>query len=164
MYKRQLIYLWTEKLLFLQRRFIYDDCGAFCFQPFHNSLDGALAEVIGVGFHRETVDTYGYFPAACRICIDVYKRQPQAVPSWISAAPHNCAHNSVPHPASPAPDPSAEDSADAPILSLIHILFACYKNNTFILLHYFTKKTKKLPQKELEQALRNLNNFKERNG
>ena len=44
------------------------------------------------------------------------------------------------------------------------ILFACYKNNTFILLHYFTKKTKKLPQKELEQALRNLNNFKERNG
>ncbi len=64
-----LIYQRAEKFLFLQRRFIYDDCGAFCFQPFHNSLDGALAEVIGVGFHRETVDTYGYFPAACRICI-----------------------------------------------------------------------------------------------
>ena len=43
------------------------------------------------------------------------------------------------------------------------VLYAYYKNNTFILLHHFIKKTKKLPQKELEQAKRNLADFIERN-
>ena len=43
------------------------------------------------------------------------------------------------------------------------ILYAYYKNKTFILLHHFVKKTKKLPIKELEQAKRNLTDFIERN-
>jgi len=43
------------------------------------------------------------------------------------------------------------------------ILYAYYKNNTFILLHHFVKKSNKLPPKELEQAKRNLANFIERN-
>jgi len=43
------------------------------------------------------------------------------------------------------------------------ILYAYYKNKTFILLHHFVKKTKKLPPKELEQAKRNLADFIERN-
>jgi len=43
------------------------------------------------------------------------------------------------------------------------ILYAYYKDNTFILLHHFVKKTKKLPPKELEQAKRNLADFVERN-
>ena len=44
------------------------------------------------------------------------------------------------------------------------ILYAYYKDNKFILLHHFVKKTKKLPPKELEQAKRNLADFIERNG
>lgn len=43
------------------------------------------------------------------------------------------------------------------------ILYAYCKNNTFILLHHVTKKTKKLPPKELEQAKRNLADYLERN-
>ena len=43
------------------------------------------------------------------------------------------------------------------------ILYAYYKDNTFILLHHFVKRTKKLPPKELEQAKRNLTDFIERN-
>ena len=42
------------------------------------------------------------------------------------------------------------------------ILYAYYKNNTFIILHYFIKKTMKTPKKELEQAKRNLKSFLER--
>ena len=42
------------------------------------------------------------------------------------------------------------------------ILYAYYKDNKFILLHHFIKKTKKLPPKELEQAKRNLADFIER--
>jgi len=44
------------------------------------------------------------------------------------------------------------------------ILYAYYKDNIFILLHHFTKKTNKLPPRELEQAKRNLADFIERNG
>ena len=44
------------------------------------------------------------------------------------------------------------------------ILYAYYKDNKFILLHHFVKKTKKLPPRELEQAKRNLADFIERNG
>ena len=43
------------------------------------------------------------------------------------------------------------------------ILYAFYKDNTFILLHLFVKRTKKLPPKELEQAKRNLADYIERN-
>lgn len=42
------------------------------------------------------------------------------------------------------------------------ILYAFYKDNTFILLHHFMKKTRKTPQKEIEQAKRNLKDFRER--
>jgi phage-related protein len=42
------------------------------------------------------------------------------------------------------------------------ILFALYKNKIYILLHFFAKKTNKLPQKELEQAKRNLKDYMER--
>jgi phage-related protein len=44
------------------------------------------------------------------------------------------------------------------------ILFAHYKGKIYILLHYFTKKTNKLPSRELEQAKRNLRDYIERNG
>ena len=43
------------------------------------------------------------------------------------------------------------------------ILYAYYKDNKYILLHHFIKKTKKLPPKELEQAKHNLADFIERN-
>jgi phage-related protein len=44
------------------------------------------------------------------------------------------------------------------------ILYAYYENNTFILLHHFTKTTQKTPKKELEKALKNLKDYRERNG
>lgn len=44
------------------------------------------------------------------------------------------------------------------------ILFAYYKDNIFILLHSFTKKTNKTPPKEIDQAKRNLADYIERNG
>lgn len=43
------------------------------------------------------------------------------------------------------------------------ILFAYYKDNKFLILHYFTKKTQKTPKREIEQAKRNLQDFMERN-
>lgn len=43
------------------------------------------------------------------------------------------------------------------------ILYAYYKDNTFIILHHFVKKTRKTPQKEIKQAIRNLRDYKERN-
>lgn len=43
------------------------------------------------------------------------------------------------------------------------ILYAYYKDEIFILLHHFTKKTKKLPPRELAQAKRNLADYIERN-
>jgi Phage-related protein len=42
------------------------------------------------------------------------------------------------------------------------IFFFYWKNDTFVLLHHFTKKTQKTPAKEIEQAQRNLNDFLER--
>ena len=44
------------------------------------------------------------------------------------------------------------------------ILYAYYKDNTFIILHYFVKKTRKTPSREIEQAIRNLKDYKGRNG
>jgi len=43
------------------------------------------------------------------------------------------------------------------------ILFALYKNNIYILLHHFAKKTNKTPQSEIKQAKRNLADYIERN-
>ena len=44
------------------------------------------------------------------------------------------------------------------------ILYAYYKDNTFILLHHFIKKTNKTPPREIDQAKRNLADYIERNG
>lgn len=44
----------------------------------------------------------------------------------------------------------------------IRILFAYWKDKTFVLLHYFIKKTQKTPRKEIEQAKKNLKDFLER--
>lgn len=40
------------------------------------------------------------------------------------------------------------------------ILFAKVKNNKFILLSYFIKKTQKTPKREIEKALKNLKKYK----
>ena len=42
------------------------------------------------------------------------------------------------------------------------ILFAYYKNNTFILLHHFEKKTQKTPKQEIEKAIREYMDYKRR--
>lgn len=42
------------------------------------------------------------------------------------------------------------------------ILFAGWVNGAFVLLHGFVKKTQKTPQREIEQAKRELADFKER--
>ena len=42
------------------------------------------------------------------------------------------------------------------------ILFAAWDNNSFILLHCFMKQTQKTPQREIEQAKRNLSDMRER--
>lgn len=43
------------------------------------------------------------------------------------------------------------------------IIFFYWKDNTFILLHHFIKKTQKTPAREIEQARKNLKDFLERN-
>ena len=42
------------------------------------------------------------------------------------------------------------------------IFFAYWRDNTFVLLHHFVKKTQKTPQREIAQAQRNLQDFLER--
>jgi phage-related protein len=44
------------------------------------------------------------------------------------------------------------------------VLFAAWDGNKFILLHYFTKKTQKTPQREIDQAKRNLADYRKRSG
>jgi Phage-related protein len=44
------------------------------------------------------------------------------------------------------------------------ILFFHWREGKFILLHHFIKKTQKTPPKEIKQAMRNLQDFLERNG
>ena len=44
------------------------------------------------------------------------------------------------------------------------IMYAYWKDNTFVLLHYFNKKTKKTPKSEIQIAKNNLKDFLERNG
>lgn len=43
------------------------------------------------------------------------------------------------------------------------IFFFYWRDNKYILLHHFIKKTQKTPPKEIKQAIRNLNDFLERN-
>ena len=43
------------------------------------------------------------------------------------------------------------------------IIFAYYKDNQFILLHHFVKKTNKTPKREITQARKNLADYIERN-
>ena len=43
------------------------------------------------------------------------------------------------------------------------IIFFYWKDDTFVLLHHFIKKTQKTPAKEIDQARRNLAEFIERN-
>lgn len=42
------------------------------------------------------------------------------------------------------------------------ILFVAWYDNSFILLHHFTKKTQKTPRREIEQAKRELRDLQER--
>jgi phage-related protein len=42
------------------------------------------------------------------------------------------------------------------------IFFFYWQDKTFVLLHYFIKKTQKTPQREIEQAKRNLKDFLDR--
>ena len=60
------------------------------------------------------------------------------------------------------------EEADAEIWKLRplnnRILYAYYEDNKFILLHHFIKTTRKTPKRELEQAIRNLKDYRERNG
>ena len=44
------------------------------------------------------------------------------------------------------------------------IFFFYWKDDTFILLHHFRKSTPKTPQREIEQAQRNLEDFLKRSG
>jgi len=42
------------------------------------------------------------------------------------------------------------------------IFFASWTDDSFILLHHFQKKTQKTPQREIDQAKRNLNDMRKR--
>ena len=44
------------------------------------------------------------------------------------------------------------------------IFFAYWKDNVFVLLHHFVKKSQKTPSREIERAERNLRDFLERYG
>jgi phage-related protein len=44
------------------------------------------------------------------------------------------------------------------------IFFFYWKDNKFVLLHYFIKKTRKTPPREIEQARTKMNDFLERHG
>lgn len=43
------------------------------------------------------------------------------------------------------------------------LLYAYYKDNKFIILHHFIKKTQKTPKREIELAKKNLQDYLERN-
>ena len=44
------------------------------------------------------------------------------------------------------------------------IFFAYWEDNVFVLLHHFVKKTQKTPRREIERAMRNMKDYKERYG
>ena len=45
----------------LQSRLVDDHSCTLCLDTLHDALDGRLAEVVGVGLHRQAVDTYNTF-------------------------------------------------------------------------------------------------------
>jgi len=47
---------------------------------------------------------------------------------------------------------------------MYRILFSAWNSESFILLHHFMKKTQKTPQREIDQAKRNLADYRERSG
>lgn len=44
------------------------------------------------------------------------------------------------------------------------VLYFYFKDNTFVLLHMFRKKTQKTPKKEIEKAINEMNDYKNRFG
>ena len=48
-----------ERRVIRKRWLVDDDVGAFCFDPFHDTLYRTLTEVVGVAFHSQSIDTYG---------------------------------------------------------------------------------------------------------
>lgn len=44
------------------------------------------------------------------------------------------------------------------------IFFFYWKDNKFVMVHHFIKKTRKTPEKEIAQARKNMQDYKERNG
>lgn len=44
------------------------------------------------------------------------------------------------------------------------IFFFYWRDNKFVLLHYFIKKTQKTPKREIEKAMQNIKDWIERNG
>jgi phage-related protein len=45
-----------------------------------------------------------------------------------------------------------------------HIFFFYWKDNKFVLLHHYTKKSKKAPPREIERAKAEMKDYRERNG
>ena len=43
-------------------RLVDDDLGPLCLDSLHDALDRGLAEVVGIGLHREALDTDGNLP------------------------------------------------------------------------------------------------------
>jgi phage-related protein len=44
------------------------------------------------------------------------------------------------------------------------LFFSYWTDNTFVMLHHFVKKSNKTPKREIEQAIRNRNDWLERYG
>lgn len=44
------------------------------------------------------------------------------------------------------------------------VFFFYWKNNKFVMVHHYIKKSQKIPRKELEQARKNMEDYKERFG
>ena len=51
----------------LQGRLVDDHCCAFCLDSFHDTLNAALAEIVTVTLHCQTVDTDNNLPFLIRI-------------------------------------------------------------------------------------------------
>ena len=43
-------------------------------------------------------------------------------------------------------------------------MYFYFENNNFVLLHMFRKKTQKTPKSEIDRAIKEKNDYKERNG
>ena len=78
-----------EEGLIFQCGFVDYDFHALCFDPFHDALDGGLAVIVGVGLHREAVDTYDF-----RISFEDLLGD-EVLPGPVGL--HNCTHDVVGH-------------------------------------------------------------------